>query len=251
MVYGGPDVGKTTGWLQIAETLRKGGGTKETVRFWVIDTDYTVDRSLEEYPELLDSGIVASTTCPDWATVVRTLQRYKAQVGSRPDDWIVVDMINPVWDYVQEDFIERTSGKDSEDFFLAHRLSLKAGGALDGFKDWSVINKFYQGKFAVPLKQMPCHTYVVASGKAVSRDLDSKLLVDMYGVVGIRPTGQKDTSHQNHSVVLLRKRVGMRADAPAWTLTTLKERAGRKRLEQADAGNFAISYLVRVAGWRP
>jgi hypothetical protein len=91
----------------------------------------------------------------------------------------------------------------------------------------------------------------VAAGKAVSSDLDSKMIKEQYGVVGTKPAGQKDTTHLYHTVLLTRKKPGATVEDPVRTLTTCKERAGRKRLSQVETSNFAMSYLVRVAGWRP
>jgi hypothetical protein len=250
-VYGAPDTGKTTGWMQIAETLRKGGATSDDIRFWVLDTDYTVSRSLEEYPELARSRMVQYEVAPDWGTAAGALKDFGVLVQGRPNDWIVVDMINPLWDMAQENYIERVFGKDADEFFAQHRLAQKRGGALDGFKDWSVINRFYNTRVAEVLKRAPCHVYAVASGKAVSSDLDSKLIREQYQAVGTKPAGQKDTTHLYHTVLLARKRAGGTVDSPIWTLTTIKDRAGRKRLAQVESSNFAMSYLVRVAGWRP
>jgi hypothetical protein len=249
-IYGAPDTGKTTGWLQIAETLRKGGARQEAIRFWVLDTDYTALRSLEEYPELAASGIVRYEQVADWGAATGVLRDFGMEVVSRPNDWIVVDMINPLWDMCQEDYIERAFGKDAEEFYMAHRLAQKRGGALDGFKDWSVINRSYNTRVAEVLKRASCHVYAVAAGKAVSSDLDSKMIKEQYETLGTKPSGQKDTSHLYHTVLLARKKRGATVESPIRTLTTVKERAQRKRLAQVETSNFAMTYLFQVAGWR-
>ncbi len=53
ILMGGPGSGKTTAWLNIAELHRK---TKSTSKFYVLDTDFAVERNLMGFPKLVRHG---------------------------------------------------------------------------------------------------------------------------------------------------------------------------------------------------
>jgi hypothetical protein len=148
---------------------------------------------------------------------------------------------------VQEAFVNKIHGKDIEDFFLAARKAMgtaKNLQPLEGWKDYTVINKMYQKVYNLIYKA-PCHVLLTAEATSVSNDTDSREIRDMFGRIGQRPKGQKRLPFVPHTVLYLKK-----SGRDSYVYTTVKD---RQREDQVDAelSDFAKDYLWAVAGWRP
>ena len=132
LLFGPSGSGKSQSILSIAH---RSAQTGSPAQFYVMDTDYLAyDRMLEEsYPELTNVHVRSTFT---WEEYRDNLKDYQAAAGV--DDFLVVDMVGPGWDAVQEYFIQQIFGKDADTFFFEARKQQKKGNALDGFKDWCV-----------------------------------------------------------------------------------------------------------------
>lgn len=237
--FGGAGAGKTSDWVKVAE--KYGAQDEIPGRFHVIDTDFTTERSLQSN-EAAMRAVAKVWPCPEWEDYTKAISTINKI--AKPNDWIVIDMLTPLWEMTQEYYIERIFGKGYDEFFLSARASNAKGNPLDGFKDWGVINKMYRANVANNILRAPCHVYATASAAALSADLENKETKQIFGKFGVKPVGQKHNSHLFHTVLWKQN-----PKSGAWTMTTIKD---RERPEQmgVDVSDFAQDYLVNVAGWK-
>lgn len=244
LVFGGAGTGKSTAWLQIARRC-------PTSTFFAIESDRSdgIARFLEtEFTDLgltQDGGNIRLFTVDEWPEWVNAMQTAKKE-GKR-DDWLIPDLIGQSWESIQEFFTEKAYKMDFDAFLLEHRLKAgkKAGNALDGDKDWGVINPMYRANISnIISKKFPGHVFA-AAGVTKLGERDDKALKDAFGVYGVRPVGQKHMPHLFHTQILMTKRrVG------EWYATTCRDN-GRPEMEGQRIENFANEYLMKIGGWRP
>jgi hypothetical protein len=236
LVMGYWKVGKSKTWLDIVRWIIK---TKSDAKVYVLDTDYAVDRMSEQI-EGFEKVVEWIDVNDDWRTLVNGTQDFAKKV--QPQDWMVVDMANGPWDYVQAYYTEQVFEKPIDQFFLDQK---KAGGkGLAGAygENWGIINKLYRG-WIMPYLQAPCHKLVCVPADRIDRDNDGKELQDLFGRYGVKPVGQKALGHQFHSVLLLSK-----GGPGKYTISTVGDR-GRDELKDEPISDFVMQYLVKIAGW--
>lgn len=233
---GGFGTGKTTDILNVALWSQR---TQSPAQFWYIDTDDSLEAMLVgEYAELTNLH-----PYPVWNWEEYT--KATADIANRvtPDDWAVLDFVTPAWDWVQRYYIAEYFKEAKGDFMLEFRKANAGGGnALDGWKDWGVINALYRD-WMMAVLEMRCHKYWTARPEQI-QDSDKAELRAIFGPFGVKPGGQKELGFQTHTVLL--KRILKAGDV---YMTTVKDR-GRAPLEGAKCNQFTIDYLVSVAGWR-
>lgn len=232
--------GKTHDWLTVANSYAEAARAGQPIgKFYVVDTDYTVERSMESYPgveEVVDYGVT-----PEWQDWVARIEQINKKATRQ--DWVVIDMASPLWEMAQEYYIERIFKKDSDEFYLMAREQNKKGGAMDGYRDWGVINKLYRQNVANHLMRCQANLYATAAATPLNSDTDSKEMKAIYARHGIKPVGQKHLSHQFHTVLWKQA-----PKVDEWTLTTIKDRS-RVSLVSEPVRDFVDGYLVGVAGW--
>lgn len=184
LVYGQPGSGKSYSWLQIAAAY-------PSKKFYCIDTDEAVERLLAtEFPQLQN---VLTYPSQDWASCVKALDAIKTKGTS--NDWVIVDMLDSIWDYAQSFFVEEVFSKDIGSYFLQARKEMKAGSsnlsALKGWTDWSVVNKLYQSWINEICYQIPAHIFFTAKATKLSTDDDSTMQ-DMFSEFGARPRVKRE-----------------------------------------------------------
>ncbi len=232
MVFGGYGVGKSTCWLKVAEWLVRTGSD---AKVFVVDTD---DAALAMGAlELPNVEVFSPVSWPEF-------RQATAEVVARAreaHDWMVVDFASWAWELVQDWYVEQMFG-DPADYFMSVRQA--EAQRMDGWKDWSVINKQYRS-FSVPFFfRSKGHILVTAHAETL-KETDAKELRVDFSSVGVRPRGQKHLANSVHSVLLLR------ALKPREVyLYTVKERhPGRPAVEGERMHDFVADYLVKVAGW--
>lgn len=267
LAFGTAGAGKTRMWLSIAKKYEQ---LKTPGVFYVLDTDGTMAAMLDgdNFGVLLDrtqfmtytpSATGKGTWSPrdevvenprmvvfdpyDWPEYVDAVNYVKTVETN--DDWTIVDMIGPqAWEEVQTFYIDQVFKKTETEFYLAARD--KKGGALDGDKDWTNINRMYR-EFAGPLNRLRGHLFLVTGVKDVETEgmrADKKDVRVLFGGLGVKPAGQKATHHTVHTVILAQEfRTG------EWIWTTAKDREREKMLGE-EAGDFAMQYLVKRGGWK-
>lgn len=243
LLYGASGTGKTRAPLSIARRLAQSGSPS---RMYVLDTDQAWPWKLMDG----DPGNVEVLPATDWTDLKSGLLKFEKAVT--PGDWLVVDMIGPAWDAVQGHFIREITGLDEDDYFLMQRKELKKGArnlsALSGWVDWPVINKMYRTWMNRVLGMVGrgVNLLCTTTSERVNEETDEKVVRDMFAKLGGKPGGQKHLPHSFNTIL----RLGRAGDQ--WVMTTAKEwREGVAWVERAAVNEFWLSYLVKVAGWKP
>ena len=226
--------GKSYAWLSIAQMVQATGSPG---RFFVIDSDAAIQRMLAtEFPDLDNVTIFPVFEFDQYQQAAAT-----AQQAAGPDDWIVVDLLDMAWDAAQSYFISSIFEENMSDYFLQQRKG-NSRNALDGWKDWSVINKMHAQFMNTIVHKSKANVYAAAKVNPIY-DTEDDSIRAMFGAFGVKPGGQKHNGHAFHTVLLLSViRPG------EWKISTIKDR-GREALINADLTNFASDYLLNQAGW--
>jgi len=264
--------GKSYQWLKLAEVLLPTGAI-----FRCLDTDNSIGYMLEtQFPHLKpeNKGNVLVCNVFDWPAYklgMNWIQRENispAQLDSLPltlkqdyakplklNDWTVVDRADKAWSTVQRHFVTEVFGEDMGDYFLQIRREIQAGTrkpraggstiaeGLDGWKDWSVINKLYEDWVLPIIYRIQTHVYMATSVQKLDRNERDTELVTLYGDMGIRLAGQKGLGHDLHGLFLFVPGKDL------WQITTIKDRANRSYFNKVRLSSFFLQYLVAKAGW--
>lgn len=248
LVYGGPGSSKTRSWLTIADLYRK---MKSPGTFYHLDTDDAYDANVEEFPALAESGIVVSQYVYDWEMYTEVAKEFAAKAG--PDDWIVTDLFDKGWEEAQNYFSEQVFGVDKGDYFLAARMEMEESKKknknlqpFDGWTDWSVIKPLHAQWANNVIFRHKAHVYLAATQKPISRANDKKDVIDTFGHLGSKPGGEKSIGvHGVNTVIKFTQKV-----KGTWIMDTAKDRGSRDIMDGTVNKNFAMDYLVRLAGWK-
>lgn len=236
LVMGTAGTGKTYDWLCWAKACPDS-------KFWVMDTDMAVDRMLTgEF-----SGLTNVHVEPvfEWLDYTRVIDEFAQKAG--PDDVVVVDLISPAWEAVQDYYVEQVYKDNPDGYFLSKRIEAQEkgrSGAPTTFAqyDWTYINKMYR-RFSTGIFRLRCHLFATAElANIYGEDEETK---NMFGVFGVKPQGQKHTAHIFHTVLIKQK--NQRGE---FRMLTVKD---RERVDQQGVivKDFSRDYLMLVGGWRP
>jgi len=243
LVMGGPGTGKSFQWLKMAEALKSS-------KFYVIDTDEAIPFMLETlFPHLKseNGGNVYVRQAYDWPLYEKSFEW--AVKSAREQDWIIVDMVDNAWSSAQKYYIGEVFDKDMGHFLLEARKVMPEGAkslmrfALEGWNDWSVVNKLYDDCILPIIYRTKCHVYMTTKVQEIGKQ-DSRELKLLFGSLGLRPSGQKNLGHQAHTVLLFSF-----DGNNVWRVTTAKDRGGRQHFDNVRLINFYQQYLVAKAGW--
>lgn len=265
--------GKSYQWLKMAEELMKKG-----VIFRVVDTDNDIDFMLRtQFAHLLpeNGGNVYALPVYEWPEYALAakwavqkplpenhgLNQYLMAAYKKPmqrKDWIVADKMNNTWSTAQRYFVEEVFGDDLGDYFLGIRKEIRERGeltrkgkkatstiteGLDGWKDWSVINRIYDD-FVLPIvHRAKCNVYMASDVEKIQdTDKDPEVL-NIFGPAKIKASGQKKLGGQNHSIFVFIP------GQDKWEITTIKDRANRTYFNKTPLTSFFRQYMVMKAGW--
>ena len=270
---GAPGTGKTYSWACIARALPQN-------KFYVIDPDDGVRRVLYETNEsgdrvFPDLSNIEYYFTPKWFTdgVINLgkvhkiedaeLKAFQAGVADawkviRPKlkegDWVVVEHLGNIWARVQDGFADEVFAKDIGQYFLEKRKTMQSGSkrldALEGWTDWSVINKLHNDDFMVSVCfENPAHIYMTTSFSTVEpRAREDAEIKAFYGDTSIRLEGQKHNPFRAQTIVFF-KTGGSRDSRKFYANTFLKDR-GRPWMTDQEITDFYFDYLVMIAGWQ-
>lgn len=246
LTFGVQGTGKSFAPLTIARLCPKS-------TFHVIDTDYSdsYEVGLDTEFSDLDNVVIHKVGYDNWAKFKSTAKELDGEIG--PDDWLIADTMSCTWDGVQGWFIEQVFDMESDAYFMEVRQAKskerdkggkesKSLGALQGWMDWPVINKQYTPIYSY-LTGIKGHLYMTAEQAQIGED-DDREVKKLFGPYSVKPRGQKRLGHVPRTVLLFTK-----SRAGEYNMTTVKD---RHRVEQEDVPfeNFALDYLVGVAGWK-
>jgi len=266
--------GKSFQWLKMAELLLPTGAI-----FRCMDTDNDIMYMMEtQFPRLIpeNGGNVYVHPAFDWPEYkhgvkwithqltpeqIKGMDKYLLQAYNKPiepKDWVVTDKINNAWKTVQNYFVTNVFGDDPGEYFLMIRKEIEAGlrktakgdqpastitEGLDGWKDWSVINKLYDDWILPIIYHVKCNVYAATDVDHLDKTNKDIEMQQLFGELGIKPAGQKSLGGQHHSIFLLIP------GKEKWFITTVKDRADRPYFRKAPLVSFYYQYLVAKAGW--
>lgn len=209
-----------------------------------LDTTPTYERMFAtEYTEVEARGnyTLAMFEPTEWAPLVPQLEKWCGVADA--DDWLHIDPITPTWDAVRTWYTDEVMGDDIADYLLNKRKEAKDNKDYNkSIKDdmnYDIINRQYFKLYAV-LRRWPGHIYITAEQDGVRED-DPKDIKGLFR--GQKPKGQKKLVHVPATILhTVKTREG-------WEINTIKDR-GRQILDEEDVEDFAIDYLVKIAGWK-
>ena len=114
---------------------------------------------------------------------------------------------------------------------------------LDGWKDWSVINKLYDDWILPIIYRVKCHVYAATDVDPLDKNVKNAEMQQLFGKLGVKPAGQKGLGGQHHSIFLLIP------GEDRWFITTIKDRADRPYFKKTPLISLHTQYLVAKAGW--
>ena len=151
---------------QFLRTIKRQVKSGSTARGYVISTDRAYERMIEsdEFAVILKADALEYENVKDWDQSLKVLNRYLGVV--KPDDWISVDLAGPVWNYVQEAYVQGVHGKDKSEWLVEIAKDVAAGqgdkhktkrGGFEGRSQWGTINAMW-ADFSIPLLvEAECH----------------------------------------------------------------------------------------------
>jgi hypothetical protein len=236
LVMGAWGTWKTTSWLQIAKFAKITGSP---MKFYAIDTDGALEAFIGsgQYANLDNVTVYDAFEWEEYKSALADIQK-----RITPEDWSIVDFISPAWDAVQSDYIEQIYKSGPAEYYMEYRRAKASGQPLDGWKDWSVINRNYREWQTSLVKKTPGHKFWTANPAAVG-DNDDKAVRATFGAYGVKPKGQKELGHLPHTVLLFQS-----IKPGEVMMTTIKDRE-REPLELVKFDNFVLDYLVKLGGW--
>lgn len=246
--FGGEGSGKTTQWCQIAAWYRR---TKNPAKFYVLDSDVTVDAMADGWDDFYDN--VVPFDVANWDDYKTQLADAESQRDPSRGDWLVVDRGDLAWSSVQDYYVEVVLEQDVEQWMIAHaKGEAKGQHPLSGEwgMNWFYINRLYQN-WIVPVMRWKGHVFITAAEKQIIKAKDGsvredKEVLNLYERYMVRPEGQKNLGHQVHTV--LRSINASEPRKQEWRVTTIKDRQ-REMLVSARMEDFVLNYLVEVAKW--
>ena len=204
----------------------------------MIDTDYSVEHMLQsgDYPR----DRIHTYQAFDWEEYEKATDEILPRLIPH-QDWFVVDFMGQAWEACQDWYVAQVYNTGIDQFFLEARQNPNKGG-LDGWKDWSVINRVYKSWANKVFFRNQAQLYVTAQAEPV-KDTDDRQIKAIFSQAGQRPKSQKQLGYQVHSILM------MRSFRPGdITMTTVKDRE-RVPVEGQPLADFTTDYLIKVAGW--
>lgn len=253
LLYGGFGSGKTYAALSVAKWAQKTGSDSH---FYCLDTDDAIERMLDD-PSFSDLENLDVHPATEWEDYLSFLKVAKA---AKRRDWIIVDLFCKAWAAIQDHYIDQVFGS-AESFFIQAQAEMQAridkakdlklkkklenlaqSSPLDGWRDWGTINRAYRYFTDRLFKATKANLICCAKGKALG-DKESDGIRDLYGEFALKPAGQKDSGHDFHTVLFLK-----RTKTGLYQLSTAKDRS-RTSLTAAKNKDLVKSYLLKVGGW--
>jgi hypothetical protein len=265
LLFGTGGVGKTHAALQVARAAVASGRL-----MYVVETDPAWDACLEHpdfggmgYREEWHGGDKVDearweSSSPlvihrarDWPQTRDAMAWTWDRARDNAGGWITVDNQTLPWNWIKPWYQTELYGRERDEFLLSiRRAQIEAGRSKDGkategeFNEYDFINPHYQTRMTDLLLNPPCHLIVTAEETGMSERFDKGPTRTLYGKLGVKPNGQKQSPHLTHTVLHMTKTA-----VGEYRLTTVKDRGGRDEWERAEWEDFPTMYLEETAGW--
>lgn len=248
LIYGGPGAGKSYSWADISQWERR---TDPEHKIFVVNTDLgRVDRMLDQFPDLGEN--VTWTDAEDFTEMYEAMKKY-GEMGGR-DDWLVLDMIDLLYDRCQDWFMEEAlaPGKSAPEFMMEYRKQSDANPMTEtgGWGiNWQIVKRWYRQAMGF-IHKFPGHAMVLTPADNVrmpdrnGKGGDAKDVISIFGAWGVKPAGEKRIGHSFPTVLLLAM-----PTKGKWIYNTVRDN-NREEVKGKELTSFAQDYLVDVAGWK-
>lgn len=237
--------GKSNAWCTVASWMRR---TKSPAKMYVVDTDHAADRLSEAYGEAFWENVIAEDVW-DYKEILAALKKFHALKPSR-DDILVVDLIDKLWAWTQDHYIEEAFGKNASTFYMEFKKAGTDGNALSAEAaygaNWQIINSHY-AELMTLIQRWPGHVIACSPAETVQapnsagKGGDSKEIREAFERAGFKPAGQKGLGFQFFTVILLSP------FGKAWKFQTIKDL--NRGLNNGEMKDFVMDYLVKIGGW--
>lgn len=243
LLYGEGGSGKSEAVLSVARHVAHGD-------FHILDTDISAayQRSTQTTHTDIADRVNITEAGMDWVEVTDAIATLLDPAGKSSHDWCVIDAIDATWEACQGWFVEAAYGMDIEWFLMKlqqeHKDNPKGySKALNDAMNWPLINKEYARKIYTPIQKWKGNLILCAASKAVG-DRDGDDIKDIFGSLGSKPAGNKRLTYAAATNLQM-----THPKPKEWQINTAKDR-NREGLYREPVENFALDYLVGVAGWR-
>lgn len=271
LIYGGPKVGKSWLWLQIARMYKR---TKTEGRIIVLDNDRTGRRMVGPRSENADlAEYVEIYEVDDFDEYEEVTAQ--AMSDLYPEDWVVVDMASNVWDKLPEWWMRNVYGDSSANYWTQVRREILAAeaehkghekqfGGTSGV-DWQFLKRVYMPWETKITMKAPCHIMMICEETQVQERFDKsgQKRAQFATTSGAMPKGQNSLPHRVDTMLRVTKRVhpsgkgvlsrdltmaGDRDREHIWEEVT--GRGLTLELDPKDKVAFPKEYLQGIAGWK-
>lgn len=248
LLFGGGGSGKTEALLQIARHIGQGH-----VRVYENDISFAWDRALAtDFQDVDQTGKVTIERADNtWENTLELVTTMVDESDADAGDWIVLDSMTPTWEQVRTWYLKKVYGEDASSYLInlkaEHANDLKAyNAALSASMNYDIINqeyfKLYHQLFLWGKQGGNLAVTAEAAGLGGKEDAETAMI---FGHLGVKPAGQKKLHHVASTNLFL-----VHKSREVWTMSTAKDR-NRDDMENAQVDDFALDYLVQVAGWKP
>lgn len=215
-------------------------------RLFVLDTDRA---AFHICPEIDEDCVREAYEWPEYMEAINHFTDL-----AQPDDFLVVDRIDPAYTETQSNYIREVYGKSAAEFYKQWKIKSEGDATgtplADAFgSNWQVIGKDYH-EFITKVLRWPGHVIACCAGEPVrqpdrnNKGGDAPEIRDAFGRFGVKPAGQKMLGFQFLSVILMNPKSNNQ-----YSMTAMKQ-INRPPVLDVPVKDFVMDYLVNVAGWR-
>jgi len=245
LLFGGGGAGKTEALLQVARHIGVG-------HMYVYENDisFAWDRALATtFTDVDERGVVELHRADnEWNNTLEIVAKITAQADEDAGDWVVLDSMTPTWEQCRSWYLQQVYGEDAAGYLInlksAHGDDMGAySKALSESMNYDIINKEYNRLYHLLFKWRG-NLAITAEAQQLGGREDAESTM-IFGHLGVKPGGQKRLHHVASTSLLF-----MHSARATWKMSTAKDR-NRVDMENEIVDDFAIDYLVPVAGWKP
>lgn len=245
LLFAGGGGGKTEACLQIARHIGLGH-----MHVYENDISFAWDRALAtDFQDVDQAGKVTLNPADGtWQNTLETVTNMVGSADANAGDWIVLDSMTPTWEQVRSWYLQQVYGEDAAGYLInlkkeyADDMSAYAKALADSM-NYDIINKEYNRLYGLLFKWKGNLAVTAEAAQIGTREGDEEKMI--FGHLGYKPAGQKRLHYIASTNVFLVHR-----SRDVWVMSTAKDR-NRDDMENAQVENFALDYLVQVAGWKP
>jgi len=218
--FGESNSGKTHGYLEVLDYLKKIGTPPEKVCMCIVFSDRAtgITKLYNMIPKEYVNQVHIFPTS-DYEDMIKAtgtsekilLEHFKK---TKTHGWLIIELLEEAWRMSQDYYSRMAFGETLADLMSAKRRAIEelrttksenskesAYQALEGWRDWTVIKFFHNFNWIDRIKKMPFNVGATAEIK----DTDNPDSV--FAAIKIQPAGEKDNAHR-FDTIIYKKHVG-------------------------------------------